>query len=181
MVTQTMPDRDEEAAVLRQKVETALEIARQAGADGAEVTATTQSGLGVNVRLGEIETLEPSGAQTMRIIQLGKVPASDIQQLIDQLKGDAAGSSGSSRRSGRSNSGNRGSSSHRRADQVSPAARALPTFKIPVGCRSAAFFGGQAVVVHAETHGAAWLPPFEPGLSEDFVEALFFSLLPDQA
>jgi PmbA protein len=58
MVTQTMPDRDEEAAVLRQKVETALEIARQAGADGAEVTATTQSGLGVNVRLGEIETLE---------------------------------------------------------------------------------------------------------------------------
>ena len=64
----------------------------------------------------EIETLEPAGAQTFRIIELGNVPAADIQQLIEKLKGDSASSgSSSSRRSGRSgNSSNRSGGGSRR-------------------------------------------------------------------
>lgn len=58
MVTQTVPDRDQEARELMVSVEAALESARKAGADGVEVSASAQAGLSINVRLGEIETLE---------------------------------------------------------------------------------------------------------------------------
>ena len=58
MVTQAVPDRDQESQQLSACVEMALDFARQAGVDAAEASASAQSGLGVNVRLGEIETLE---------------------------------------------------------------------------------------------------------------------------
>ena len=58
MVTQEEPSRDAAAAELSDSVEAALEIARRQGADAAEVNASAQHGLSVNVRLGDIETLE---------------------------------------------------------------------------------------------------------------------------
>lgn len=58
MVTQTAPDREAIASELVACVEAALEYARRAGADAVEVSANAQSGLNVNVRLGEVETLE---------------------------------------------------------------------------------------------------------------------------
>lgn len=58
MVTQAIPDREAERSKLSGKVAWALDRARALGADGAEATASSQAGLSVNVRLGEIETLE---------------------------------------------------------------------------------------------------------------------------
>lgn len=58
MVTQAVPDREHESRQLSACVEMALDFARGAGVDAAEASASAQSGLAVNVRLGEIETLE---------------------------------------------------------------------------------------------------------------------------
>lgn len=58
MVTQMAPDRDATASEMTACVEAALAHALKAGADAAEASASAQSGLSVNVRLGEVETLE---------------------------------------------------------------------------------------------------------------------------
>src|SRR5713226_3851693 len=61
---------------------------------------------------------------------------------------------------------------HRRANQVGPAALALPTLKVAVRRARAAFAGLQDVGVHAQAHAAASLTPFEASVGEHAVEAL---------
>lgn len=58
MVAQGLPDREASFTELESCVAAALDRARAAGADGAEVTASLQGGLEVTARLGEVETIE---------------------------------------------------------------------------------------------------------------------------
>jgi len=58
MVTQSTLDREAELDALESHVRDALRLARRAGASAAEVSAHSSLGLSVNVRLGEVETLE---------------------------------------------------------------------------------------------------------------------------
>lgn len=58
MVSQSSLNREAELDALESHVLDALRRARQAGATDAEVTAHSSLGLSVNVRLGEVETLE---------------------------------------------------------------------------------------------------------------------------
>ena len=60
MVAQAVPDRDHELSALEDAASQALEHARRLGADSAEVSANAHQGLNVNVRMGEVETLEYS-------------------------------------------------------------------------------------------------------------------------
>jgi PmbA protein len=60
MVAQAVPDRDAELSVLEDAASLAIEHARSLGADAAEVSANVHYGLNVNVRVGEVETLEHS-------------------------------------------------------------------------------------------------------------------------
>jgi len=57
-VTQSALDREAELDALEDNVREALRLASQAGATAAEVSAHSSLGLSVNVRLGEVETLE---------------------------------------------------------------------------------------------------------------------------
>jgi PmbA protein len=58
MVSQSSLDREAELDALETRVRDALRLARRGGASAAEVTAHSSQGLSVNVRLGEVETLE---------------------------------------------------------------------------------------------------------------------------
>lgn len=58
MVTQSLMDRDAELDALESHVREALRLAHAAGASDAEATAHSSQGLSVNVRLGDVETLE---------------------------------------------------------------------------------------------------------------------------
>ncbi len=58
MVTQSQLDREIELDALESHVAEALRHAHKAGATNAEVSAHTNQGLSVSVRLGEVETLE---------------------------------------------------------------------------------------------------------------------------
>jgi PmbA protein len=58
MVTQSVMDRDAELDALESHVREALRLARAAGASAAEATANSSLGLSVNVRMGDVETLE---------------------------------------------------------------------------------------------------------------------------
>ena len=58
MVAQAVPDRDHETGQLTLRVEEAISEARLGGVDGVEATASMHLGLGVTVRMGEVETLE---------------------------------------------------------------------------------------------------------------------------
>jgi len=58
MVAQAVPDRDQELSEIAECAEAAISHARRLGADSSEVSASIHYGLSVNVRLGEIETLE---------------------------------------------------------------------------------------------------------------------------
>lgn len=58
MVSQSALNREAELDALESHVLDALRLARQAGATDAEATAHSSQGLSVNVRLGEVETLE---------------------------------------------------------------------------------------------------------------------------
>jgi PmbA protein len=60
MVSQAEPDRDRELSDLAAGAQAAIEHARRLGADSAEASASIHYGLDVNVRRGEIETLEHS-------------------------------------------------------------------------------------------------------------------------
>ena len=60
MVAQVVPDRDQELSGLANNAQAAIDHARSLGADSSEVSASTHYGLDVNVRMGEVETLEHS-------------------------------------------------------------------------------------------------------------------------
>ena len=60
MVAQAVPDRDQELSFLADAAQLALDHARGLGADSCETSASVHFGLNVNVRLGEVETLEHS-------------------------------------------------------------------------------------------------------------------------
>src|SRR3972149_183662 len=59
---------------------------------------------------------------------------------------------------------------HRGTDKVCAATAALPTLEVAIGGRRTAFARGQPVRIHAQTHGAARLAPFEARLPEHLVE-----------
>jgi len=58
MLAQTVPDRDQELSSLVDSAHIALDYARSLGAKNSEASASIHYGLDVNVRLGEVETLE---------------------------------------------------------------------------------------------------------------------------
>lgn len=58
MVSQGVPDREHELDLLAGHVEEAVSLAVKGGADQVEASASMHAGLGVNVRLGEVETIE---------------------------------------------------------------------------------------------------------------------------
>jgi PmbA protein len=58
MVAQGMLDREQELELLAQHVDEALGLAKQSGADQAAASTSLHAGMSVNVRLGEVETLE---------------------------------------------------------------------------------------------------------------------------
>ena len=60
MVAQAVPDRDQELSGLSDSAQAAIDHARSLGADSSEVSASLHFGLDVNVRMGEVETLEHS-------------------------------------------------------------------------------------------------------------------------
>jgi len=60
MVAQAVPDRDQELAGLADNAQEAINYARSLGAESSEVSANIHYGLHVNVRMGEVETLEHS-------------------------------------------------------------------------------------------------------------------------
>ena len=60
MVAQAVPDRDQELSGLADAAAEAIEHARSLGAESSEVSASIHYGLNVNVRVGEVETLEHS-------------------------------------------------------------------------------------------------------------------------
>ena len=60
MVSQAVPDRDQELSDLAESAQAAIDHARSMGADSAAVSASLHYGLDVNVRKGEVETLEHS-------------------------------------------------------------------------------------------------------------------------
>ena len=60
MVSQAVPDRDQELSDLAESAQAAIDHARSLGADSSEVSASLHYGLDVNVRMGEVETLEHS-------------------------------------------------------------------------------------------------------------------------
>jgi PmbA protein len=73
MLAQAVPDRDQELSFLTESAQQALDHARSLGADGSEVSASIHFGLDVNVRMGEVETLEHSRDRGLGInIYLGK-------------------------------------------------------------------------------------------------------------
>src|SRR5439155_11844491 len=69
---------------------------------------------------------------------------------------------------------------HLRADEMRAPTGALPPFEVTVRRRSATLTRKQDVRVHPEAHRAAGVAPFEPGVGEDRVEPLFFSLCFDK-
>ncbi len=60
MVSQAAPDRDQQLSALVDGAQAAIEHARRLGADSSEASASIHYGLDINVRKGEIETLEHS-------------------------------------------------------------------------------------------------------------------------
>ena len=60
MVAQGVPDRDQELSSLVDSAQAAIDHARSLGAESSETSANIHYGLNVNVRLGEVETLEHS-------------------------------------------------------------------------------------------------------------------------
>lgn len=60
MVAQPVPDRDQQLSEIAECTAAAISHARSLGADSCEVSASIHCGLNVNVRLGEVETLEHS-------------------------------------------------------------------------------------------------------------------------
>jgi PmbA protein len=73
MVAQAIPDRERELDQLALHVEEALACAREYGADSAEADASMQAGISVQVRLGEVETLEHNRDHALSVtVYLGR-------------------------------------------------------------------------------------------------------------
>ncbi|RRR27017.1 metalloprotease PmbA, partial [Schaalia georgiae] len=72
-------------ALLAQRAEEALGLAKTLGADAAEVGASVDQGVGVSVRLGEVETVELSRDQGIA-----------ITVYVGQRKGSASSTDASS-------------------------------------------------------------------------------------
>ena len=73
MPAQPVPDRDQELSFLAESAREALDHARSMGAEQAEVSASIHFGMDVNVRKGEVETLEHSRDRGLGIsVFLGK-------------------------------------------------------------------------------------------------------------
>src|SRR5258708_7548483 len=66
---------------------------------------------------------------------------------------------------------NRGGRGHHWTDQMGAAVAPLAAFKVAIRRAGAAFVRRQNVSVHADTHTAACIAPFESGIGENFVEA----------
>src|SRR3990167_163402 len=66
--------------------------------------------------------------------------------------------------------------SHNRADEMRPAALALPSLEVAVRGGSAALARRQHVVVHPDAHRAAGVAPLEAGGGENFVEPFLLRL-----
>lgn len=67
MAAQAVPDRDQELSGLADCAQAAINHARSMGADSSEVSTSIHYGLDVNVRNGEVETLEHSRDRGMGI------------------------------------------------------------------------------------------------------------------
>src|SRR5690554_1339584 len=67
MVAQAVPDRELELSEIAECAEQALRQAASLGADACEVSASTNYGLEVSVRHGEVETLEHSRDRGLNI------------------------------------------------------------------------------------------------------------------
>ena len=76
--------------------------------------------------------------------------------------------------------GDGGGGGHGRADQVGPAAGALPPLEVAVAGAGRALAGLEAVGVHGQAHAAPRLPPLGAGLDEDAVEPLGLGLIADR-
>ena len=73
MVAQAVPDRDQELSALADSAQAAIDYARSLGAENSEVSASIHFGLDVNVRMGEVETLEHSRDSGFAVsVYLGK-------------------------------------------------------------------------------------------------------------
>jgi PmbA protein len=79
MVTQPSLDREAELDLLEAQVREAVRLARRAGASAAEASAHSSQGLSVNVRLGEVETLEHTRDRGI-----------DVTVFIGRRKGNAS-------------------------------------------------------------------------------------------
>lgn len=78
-------DATSQQSLLTTRAEEALELARQLGADAAEVGASVDQGVGVSVRLGEVETVELSRDQGIA-----------VTVYVGQRKGSASSTDASS-------------------------------------------------------------------------------------
>src|SRR5258708_25197746 len=77
--------------------------------------------------------------------------------------------------------GDRGRRGLLRAQEVGPAAGALPALEIAIRSRSASLARLEPVCVHAQAHGAARFAPLESGVFEDPVKAFVLCLRFHQA
>ncbi len=75
----SLPNWEDEARILEDKVSEALELARRGGAEQAEVTASLQGGLNVTARLGAVETIEHNRDRGL-----------SVTVYIDRAKGHAS-------------------------------------------------------------------------------------------
>ena len=84
---------------------------------------------------------------------MGFAPALHKRAHIGQASGDCRG---------------RG---HGWTHQVRAASSSLPALEVAIRCRCAALARPKYILVHAEAHGAAGIPPFETGINEDAVQS----------
>ncbi|GMR15316.1 MAG: metalloprotease PmbA [Gammaproteobacteria bacterium] len=89
MVAQAVPDRDQELSEIAECAEAAISHASRLGADSSEVSASMHIGLNVNVRLGEVETLEHSRDRGMGVsvyINASKGHASSGDLRVESIR-----------------------------------------------------------------------------------------------
>src|SRR5579872_5971158 len=69
-----------------------------------------------------------------------------------------------------------GSGGHERADEMGASVFSLAALEIAIRRAGAALVRLKNVVIHADTHAASSIAPFESGVAENFVEAFGFGL-----
>src|SRR5690554_1426737 len=65
---------------------------------------------------------------------------------------------------------------HRGAHQMGTPAKALPAFKVTVGCGRTVLALSQFVSVHGQTHGTARVAPFKASFQENAIQPFLFRL-----